>query len=292
MTSCRAKEPADPNAYQTALELLKQGKQKEAEKTLDQAIQRDPKNQRLLFFKGACARSRWMKREALPIFDSVSKLNPTTPEGKCATLMVAIDTQQEYKENFEALETLQKENTNDVLILWMSAVACRELGKRDAPRIYSEKGAKFYAQLLDEMNPGPVLLHQTYANILSEELGRHEEALKHRKIALRLEPAPWSHQGMANTLSHLGRYAEADTHYQQCIELAPNNPTYLTSWAWSMGQRGNYKKAFELYEKAAKLAPNRPNSWKNLGWCATKLNQPDDAKRFYAKAEVLKKKQN
>jgi len=290
LTSCRVDAPPDPNAYQTALDLLKQGKQDAAEETLGRAVQRDKKNQRLVFFMGACARSRWLKRDALPIFHYVSKLNPNTPEGKCASLMLAIDTQEKYEANFATLEALQRDNPDDPLILWMCAVACREVGRRDAPRVYSEKGAQYYAKLLEKLHPGPVLLHQSYANILSEELGRHKEALKHREIALRLEPAPWSHQGMANTLSNLGRYAEADKHYQKCVELAPDRPSYLASWAWSMGRRGDYTRAFGLYQKAAEIAPNHPKSWRNLGWCATKLNRQDDAKRFYSKAKALEKK--
>ena len=292
LASCRAGAPIDPNAYQTALALLKQGKQTEAEKTLYQAVQHDQENQRLVFFMGACARSRWQKRDALPIFDYVAKLNPATPEGKCAALMLAIDTQQDHETSFAALEALQKEHPDDLLILWMSAVACRELGNRDAPLVYSEKGAYFYSKLLEELDPGPVLLHQTYANILSERLDRHEEALKHREIALRLEPAAWSHQGMANTLSRLGRYAEADNHYQKCVELDPNGSSYFASWAWSMSRRKDYAKAYKLYEKVVEMEPNRPDSWRNLGWCAAKLNRLDDTKRFYAKADALGSRRN
>ena len=279
------------SAYEKALGLLKEGKQDVAEETLSRAVQGDQKNQRLVFFMGVCARSRWMKRDALPIFDYVVKLNPETPEAKCSALMLAIDTQKKYEDSFAALEKLHQSHPEDPLILWMTAVACRELGRRDAPKVYSEKGAQYYAKLLETLNPGPVLLHQTCANILSEELGRHEEALKHREIALRLEPASWSHQGMANTLSNLGRYTEADAHYQKCIELDPDSPSYLASWAWSMGRRNEHEKALELYKKAADIAPDSPESWSDLARCAAKLNRMDDAARYNAKAEALEKTQ-
>jgi tetratricopeptide (TPR) repeat protein len=232
-----------------------------------------------------------MKRDALPIFNYVVKLNPETPEAKCSALMLAIDTQEKYEENFAALEKLQQSHPDDPLLLWMTAVACRELGKRGAPKVYSEKGAQYYAKLLETLNPGPVLLHQTCANILSEELGKHEEALKHREIAVRLEPAPWSYQGMANTLTYLGRYADADVNYKKSVEMAPDDPTYLASWAWSMEKRNENEKAFGLYKKAADLAPNHPKSWRNLAECATKLNRPEEAAKYNSKAESLEKAQ-
>lgn len=267
--------PPDTDAYQSALMLIKKGKQGEAEELLSRAVKSDVTNQRLVFFMGVCARSRWLKQNALPIFSYVSELNPDTPEGKCSALMLEIDTQDEYEANFATLEALQKSNPDDPLILWMTAVACRELGRRGAPLVYSQKGAMYYAKLLEIFDPGPVLLHQTYANILSEELGLHHEALKHREIALHLEPASWSHQGMANTLTYLERYAEADKHYEQSIALAPDRPEYLASWAWSMQMRKNYEKASELYQKAAEVA--------------TDLNWQDDAKRYHNKAVALER---
>ena len=279
-----------PSAYDTAFDYLKQGKQDKAEEILASAVEQDVKNQRLVFFMAVCARSRWMKRNALPIFNYVAKLNPDTPEGKCSAIMLAIDCQKEYKDNFAALETLYQKNPHDPLILWMTAVACRELGRRGAPRIYSEKGATYYAMLLKTMTPGPVLLYQTYANILSEELGKHEEALKYREMAVRLEPAPWSYQGMASTLTYLKRYEEADINYKKCIELAPDRASYLSSWAWSMGQRNKYDKAFDLYKRVAEIAPNHSESWRNLGWCAKKLNRFDESRKYYDKAKSLEQK--
>lgn len=284
-----AEKTASPSTYDRALDLLKQGKQDEAEEVLGVAVQHDQKNQRLVFFMGVCARSRWMKRDALPIFNYVVKLNSETPEAKCSSLMVAIDTQKEYKDTFAALEALHKSHPQDPLILWMTAVACRELGKRNAPKEYSEKGAQYYADLLETMAPGPVLLHQTCANILSEELGRHEEALKHRKIAVQQEPAPWSYQGLASTLTYLGRYAEADESYKKSTQMAPDDPTYLASWAWSMERRNENAKAFDLYKKAADIAPDSPKSWRNLARCATRLSRTEDAAQYNSKADSLEK---
>ena len=96
---------------------------------------------------------------------------------------------------------------------------------------------------------------------------------------------------MANTLTDLGRYADADVNYKKSIEMAPDDPAYLASWAWSMGQRNEHEKAFDLYKKAADLAPNHPKSWRNLARCATKLNRTEDAAKYNSKAEALEKTQ-
>ena len=282
-----ATKNSSSSAYDTALGYLKAGSQDKAEETLDAAVRQDDKNQRLVFFAGVCARSRWMKEEALPIFDYVVKLNPGTPEGKCAGLMLAIDTQKAYTNTFAALEMLHQKYPQDPLILWTTAVACRELGKRGAPRIYSEKGAEYYSALLKMMDPGPVLLHQSCANILSEELGRHEEALKHREIAVRLEPAPWSYEGMANTLTYLKRYDDADVNYKKSVAMSRGSPHYIKSWAWSMARRKDYQKAFDLYKQITDLMPDEPEAWSDLGWAAGLLNRPEESKRYYDKAKAL-----
>jgi tetratricopeptide (TPR) repeat protein len=282
-----ATKNSSSSAYDTALDLLKKGKQDQAEETLDAAVRQDDQNQRLVFFMGVCARSRWMKKEAWPIFAYTAKLHPGTPEGRCAALMLAIDTEKEYTNSFAALEGVHKKYPQDPLILWTTAIACRELGRRGAPRIYSEKGAEYYSELLKMMDPGPVLLHQTCANILSEELGRHEEALKHREIAVRLEPAPWSYQGMANTLTRLKRYDEADINYKKSVEMSDNNPGYIGSWAWSMCERNDYQKAFRLYKQIADLTPDDPDAWNKLGWCAGMLNRPEESQRYYNNAKAL-----
>ena len=306
---CAAAEaPAGASAYDKAFALLKQGDQDAAEDAIDRALRSEPDNQRLLFFQAACARSRWSKSEALRLFRRVQQLDRSAPEAECAALMIALDfgilregpadsrdlalgitgeVSADYRDTFAALEKLQQSHPEDPLILWMAAVACREIGKRGGEKFYSELGAKYYEGLLKILDPGPVMLHQTCANILTEELGRYEEALVHRKIAIQQHPSAWTYQGMANTLTELGRFAEADEYYTKSVRCAPDNPTYWSSWAWSLEEREEYQKAFNLYQRIARLAPGDPQPYRSMAWLSEKMNRPDDAKRYKAIVEAM-----
>ena len=58
----------------------------------------------------------------------------------------------------------------DPLLRWMMAIQCRSRGD-------NEKGVVHFAKLLEQWSPGPVLVHQTYANLL-DNLDQYEEARK------------------------------------------------------------------------------------------------------------------
>jgi len=274
--------------YDIALEYLSSGEQGQAEQYLYSAISKDPENQRLIFFFATCQRSKWNKRMSHQFFKYVIKLDPTTPEGKAAQAILDIDIKTDYKTNFAVLEKIQDENPEDPIILWLTAFICRELNRRGADDIYVVKGTNYYGQMLSQMDPGPVLLHQTYANLL-DELEEYEKALKHRQIAIEMVDASWTCQGMANTLTSMKRYEEADIYYKKATEHSPNDATYYGSWGWSMVERDNYKEAYKLYKKALELDPRNPKQFESLGYIANKLGLKEESKEYYKKAEFLKK---
>ena len=49
----------------------------------------------------------------------------------------------------------------------------------------NEQGCRYYERLLKQLDVGPVLVHQTYANLL-DEVGRSVDALPHRELAVKL----------------------------------------------------------------------------------------------------------
>lgn len=275
----------DP-VYSAALDLVSKGDQSAAEELLERAVENGNKNQKVAFFQGVCARSRWMMRDAEEIFRSVMNSAPNTPEARCAKLMLMIDQKKKIDESYRELEELHLAVPQDQLILWILAVASRELdrsshtGTTDSTHKYGEKGALYFEKLLATMDVGPVMVHHTYANFLTECLGREEDALKHREIALRMSPRAWTHQGMANTLANLGRYSEADKHFEACVALEPGNTDYLCSWAVSMVKRGESHRAFELYKQALEV---RPKNLQLLAKCyglAKELRQEREFERY------------
>ena len=199
--------------YKAILKTWSGGDQRQAEARLDRAVAQFPSDQRLALFQAACARSRFEVKRAYPMFLHVVEMNPASVQGECAGQIAALDAGQNVNTHFVALRTLVQENPNDPIPLWLLAVQCRAHDK-------SGEGVRHYRTLLNMVDPGPVLIHQTYANLL-DELGQHKEALAHREIAVKLEPASWSFGGLAITLDALGRHDDAERVRRKSAGLFP-----------------------------------------------------------------------
>jgi tetratricopeptide (TPR) repeat protein len=253
--------PSD-SVYEKAMEWLIQGDQGKAEEILRAAGDGAAQHPKGMFLRGVCARSRWMKKEAWDIFASVRQLAPNSVEGKCSELMISLDQPPQNDNLYNELYALHLKHPDDLLVLWVTAIASREMAQSGAALLagrtqeYAKNGAECYEKLFEQMEECPVMIHHTYANLLTENLNRREEALMHREIALRISPRGWTHQGMANTLSRLGRYDEADQHFEKCISLNPDSVSYWRSWAGSMKERGDKKQAYEVYKRAITLFPD------------------------------------
>ena len=140
-------------------------------------------------------------------------------------------TPQIVNDAFADFKKLVDENPDDIMIRWMLAVQCRNWDR-------NAEGAELYRQILERWNPGPVLVHQTYANLL-DELGRFEEALVERYKAVKMEPAAWSYDGLGNTLDSLGRYKEASEAHAKAARLAPASLPIWFHWARGLLAREN-----------------------------------------------------
>ncbi len=92
-------------------------------------------------------------------------------------------------------------------------------------------------------------MHQTYANILTEELNCNEKALKHRKIAVKLEPKAWTYQGLANTLRDMKRFDEADKAYAKMIEYDPDDAKYWYQWTCNLEEQHKWDEVIEKRKK-------------------------------------------
>ena len=127
----------------------------------------------------------------------------------------------------------------------MAAVQCRA-------HHWDEDGVRLFTKFFKLVQPGPVMAHQTCANML-DALNRPEEALPHRYMALKLEPAAWVYDGLGNTLTNLKRFDEADAAYAKSTSMQPMSPQYWSNWAYSKRQRKDEAGAEELMKKARAL---------------------------------------
>jgi tetratricopeptide (TPR) repeat protein len=270
-------EPAAARALERqALDALAAGRQRDAERLLEQGLQAHADDPDLVFLRACCKRSRFLVEAAHPLFARVVELDPGSVQGRCAGEVLQLDARRDVEAHFVALEALADGHPDDPLLRWMVAVQCRALDR-------NEEGVAHYRQLLHAWQPGPSLVHQTYANLLSE-LGQEEAALVERRIAVEQEPAGWSLHGLGNTLVELGRYEEAGEAYGRAVEHEPEEGRYWSAWAFSLMKAKRYEESLARCERAAQLSPSLARTWRCWGYCLEKLEHEPEALAKYREA--------
>ena len=263
--------------YRTAYRMWSGGNQALAEMILDYCRRRWPTDIRLAFFQAACTRSRFEVREAAPLFDQIARAAPGSVEGRCSQAMLAIDGGREADAGFAALRTLVQQNPTDTLALWMLAVTCRAL-KRNA------EGVEYYRLLRQRIDGvGPVLVHQTYANLL-EELGRYQEALPERILAIRTEPETWSVNALLQTLDTLHKYPELIEVASQAVQHFPNESIIWFKWGYALSKLGRRVEAEQKYRRVTQLDPANSTAWDNLGLLLEAAGRYNEAIAMYQRA--------
>ena len=247
-------EPARA-AYDEAIGLLSKGRQPDAEKTVDGGCEAFPDSQRLWFLRAVLYRSRFHKSDAFQSFSKAYALGATNLLGQVAMLSVSLDHDLGVDAGLESLRNLVAGHPDEILVRWLFAIQCR------THRLYSEEAAHQYEWILQQWNPGPVMVNHTYANILTESLKQPEKALPFRERALALSQRGWTYQGYANTLMALKRYEEASAAFEKAVEIEPDSNQYRRQWGNCLAQLGkkyedgegvdrNYAVAVEWYRKA------------------------------------------
>lgn len=235
-------------AYDVAFQIWSRGEGSLSRQLLELMVRLHPDDQRLAFFHAASTRAYFNVTAATPQFARVLKLGSGTPEAWAAAVIIALDTRDGDSEmHFAVLRRVQASAPDDPLIHWMVGVQSRSLNRN------LEDGAASYARLLEMVDPGPAIVHQTYANIL-DDLDRQELALRHRYIAVELEPSGWTYQGLANTFTNLKRYEEANAAFEQAVTFVPDRALYWRTWAQCLAKWGRDHNSPEKYQEAVKKA--------------------------------------
>lgn len=266
-------------AYEQSVELLSAGRQSEAEELIDRAVRTYSSNAEILFAKAVLRRSRWSKRESYSYFSRVVECSPQSDRAQASTLCLALD-QNPSEEKLMELARLSDANPDDVYMLWLSAFQCRQ--QKNGPL-----GRERYEKLLAKFEVGPVLLHQTYANILEEYLEDYETALKHRYLAVSLEAKGWSLEGLANTLTRVERYQEACAVWARAVRVDPRNSNLWGNWGWTLRRMNRYEEALEKHREAFRLDPSSAYDVYNVGSCLRKLERNQEAVVQYRRAAAL-----
>ena len=242
-------EQIDPlpaaDAYARMIDWIAAGKQSEAEQILRHLAATYPNDQKIAFAAAVLERSRFDIEGARPLLLHAQSLDPKSDLGHCAADMLAIDARKRVGPAFADLSKTANQQNADPMILWLGGIASRTLNQNAA-------GAECYRNLLKQWNPGPVLVHQTFANLL-DELHQYDEALVHRAVAVKMEPSGWSAEGLALTLWHLKRYDEADKAFAASLEFSPSAGSYYDAWADMLLEQGHFDDAVDRCRSALKI---------------------------------------
>lgn len=273
--------PEDAKAvYKEALACLANGEQSRAEKLLDGSLDRYADSQRLLFMRGVLKRSRFSVGAAHGYFKQTAKLGKGTVPGKAAWQALLTDLDyydggRDFGIHLSKLKKVSDLHPDEPLVKWLYAIECRTVRER------AEEAAAAYADLLAGWKVGAVMAHHTYANVLAEQLGRNEQALEHRVIALDLQEASWTHQGMANTLYSLERFEQALPHYEKAAQLEPADARHWYQWGKCLFRLKKYGEAYQKYTHALKLDPSNLNYKRRTADCLLPMGKRDEAVKLY-----------
>jgi Flp pilus assembly protein TadD len=148
------------------------------------------------------------------------------------------------------------------------AVAAEAAARLQAPAQKTE----FHAKATDRQS---FQVHIDFGRIF-ESQGNFDAALQEYQEALAvvetkrhgsLGPADsaLAQRRMAGALDCLGRFAQADVHYQKALSLAPKNPKIWNDIGYSYYLQGRWSDAERALKTAAKLAPDDERIRINLG---------------------------
>ena len=251
------------------------GRNEEAIRCCDKALELDPRDFETWTNKGASLRSLGRNEEAIQCYDKALELDPRHTlawTNKGASLGSLGRYQEEIRCYDEALE-LDPRHT----LAWTNKGASLEsLG-------LPEDAIHCYDRAL-KLDPSYVKAWYNKGTILTS-LGRPEDAILCYDQALELDPrfvSAWDNKG--SSLDSLGRPEDAIFCYDRALEL---DSRYVRAWiskGSSLDSLGRYQEAVCSNDEALKLDPRNADAWFNKGISLNKLGNNEEAVRCFDKA--------
>ncbi len=276
------------------IELLSAGRQAEAEGLIKSAVKTYRDDIRILFAKAVIDRSRWCNKDAAQVwFAMARKAQENESLSRAAWLSMQLDQYKDVEKNMAELIRLSDEHPDEIFLLWIGAIQCREQSKRvrvspNMKQDMAELGRQRYEKLLKKFRLGPVMVHQTYANILAETLKDYEPALEHRILAVSMEANSWSLYGMGNTLVSMGKNEWGCAVLARVVRRNPYDAKYVNRLGDALYNMARYDEALEKYYTSVKLKPREGYLWEDLGDCLNKLGKKKEMFKAYQRAVELR----
>ena len=119
-------------------------------------------------------------------------------------------------------------------------------------------------------------------------LGRAAEAGAAFERALELNPADDEIRlGLARSLSQQGRSAEAVPHLQHLLAAEPTNPGYRSLMATVAGQTGDFNRSVAIYEELLAAHDRNATTWSHYGHALRIVGRGEDAAAAFRRATAL-----
>jgi serine/threonine protein kinase len=138
----------------------------------------------------------------------------------------------------------------------------------------------------------PVLLDTassiSQVGICLEEIGKHEEALKHYDEAIAKDPTySAAFANKAGLLIKLGQIDDALVAANSALELDPGKPIFWEVKGSALDAKGFSDDAIQCFEESIRLDPRSAKAWYHLGVAHGSAGRSEDAKLYYGKAIAL-----
>ena len=109
-------------------------------------------------------------------------------------------------------------------------------------------------------------------------LGRHAEALKASRQAIRLKPdSPESYLNLGSALSYLGQFKEAADAYRQALRLDATNADTHFALGVTYGKMSRTEDEVQSYKQAIRLRPDYVAAYEKLAQGLSRLNRLTEA---------------
>jgi len=140
------------------------------------------------------------------------------------------------------------------------------------------KGAEEQYKRALELNPGQVLAHVSYSNLLFE-LGRLPEALSEARIAQQLDPlSAIANDNLSAVLYYSGQYDQAVKQCRKTLDIDPLNPPAHRHLGQVYAQKQFYGEAVSELKKAMELSHGSTEALAELGYVFAVSGKKDDAR--------------
>ena len=232
------------------------GRNEEAIRCLDKALELDPHFIFAWINKGVSLGSLGRNEEAIRCFDKALELDPRNV-GAWSNKGTSLDSLGSYE------ETIRKDSWDNL----------RSLGRY-------EEAIRCFDKAL-ELDPHFTLAWYNKGTSL-RNLGRYEEAIRCYDQALELDPryvAAWTNKGVS--LRNLGRYEEAFRCFDKALELDPRDVHAWSEKGVSLDRLGRYQEAIRCLDRALEIAPHLVAVWFNKALAEDEFGQRREAAHSY-----------